>query len=149
VDASPLFSVVIPSHNGRERLALTLDSIARAEFDLSRVEVVVVDDASTDGTLEAFRDRRYPYRLAIHRVEFRSQSAATNEAIRRATGTYVLSSAQDILFHKDMFARHLAWHEKLAGEDVAVLGYLPYPEALPVSPFMYYQIGRASCRERV
>ncbi|MBZ5637275.1 MAG: glycosyltransferase [Acidobacteriia bacterium] len=140
MDAIPVFSVVIPSHNGRDRLALTLDSIAASDFDLARLEVIVVDDASTDGTVEAFRDRIYPYRFSLRRGEYSNQSAATNEAIRHASGTYVLSTAQDILFHRDLLSRHLAWHEQFAGEDVAVLGYLPYPPNLTVTPFMSYLV---------
>ena len=47
----PDISVVIPAHNERSRIASTIHSIARARTSGARVELVVVDDASTDGTV--------------------------------------------------------------------------------------------------
>jgi len=136
----PLFSVVIPAHNEKERLAATLDSIAAADFDMQALEVVVVDDGSTDGTYEMFRERSYPFDFRIERVEYASQSRTTNEAIGLARGTYVLSSAQDILFEPTLLRKHLDRHEQSGSEDTVVLGYLPYPPQLEITPFMFYLI---------
>jgi len=52
---APLCSVVIPTYNGRELLERCLASVMRhrpADPLLAAIEVVVVDDASTDGTAE-------------------------------------------------------------------------------------------------
>ena len=138
--AAPLFSVVIPAHNGKERLAATLDSIAASDFDLRQVEVIVVDDGSSDGTFEAFDGREFPFAFRIERGAYSSQSRTTNEAIKLARGTYVLSSAQDILFDPGMFKRHLAAHERGGGADTTVLGSLPYPPQLEVTAFMFYLV---------
>ncbi len=46
----PACSVVIPSYNGRALLEVCLESIARCKPADLDVEVIVVDDASTDGT---------------------------------------------------------------------------------------------------
>ena len=133
-------SVLIPARNQRERLLGTLDSIARTRIDLSRVEVVVVDDGSEDGTCEAVREKSYAFDLSVHRIDRGSQSAATNEALRHARGEIVLSSAQDILFDPDLFAQHLACHERFRDEELVVLGYLPYPPGMEVTPFMFYLV---------
>ena len=137
---TPLFSVVIPSHNGKKRLAATLDSIAAADFDMKQVEVVVVDDGSTDGTYETFCDMSFPFSFRIEQREYSSQSRTTNEAIRLARGTYVLSSAQDILFEPSMFKKHLGEHERAGDGNTVVLGALPYPPNLEVTPFMFYLV---------
>ncbi len=139
-DAEPLISIAIPSHNGLEKLERTLDSIAATETDLSRIEVVVADDGSTDGTYETFADRSYPFAFRMLKGDWQNQSMASNEAISRCTGRYILMAAQDIVFRSDLISEHLRLHEKLAGEEVAVLGYLPYPDDLDVSPFMFYLI---------
>ncbi len=136
----PLISIAIPARDQRQRLADTLDSIARSDFDLDQVEVVVVDDGSSDGTYEAFRGRRYPFAFRIARVEHANQSATTNEAIRLSRGELVLCSAQDILFDRNLLREHAAWHEHFAGEEIAVLGYLPYAPQLDVNPFMVYLV---------
>ena len=136
----PLFSVVIPAHNQRERLLATLESIAATNFDPEQLEVVVVDDGSTDGTYEALQQRRYPFSMSLERARHASQSLTTNDAIRLARGTYVLSSAQDILFDPELFRRHLDWHERFGDEDIVVLGNLPYAPHLDVTPFMFYLV---------
>ena len=137
---SPIISIVIPAYNGRDVLALTLDSIAQADFDMSAIEVIVVDDGSTDGTYEAFAGKQYPYGFTILKTTNQGQSAATNAAIRQARGEYIFSSAQDIIFHRDLFNEHLAWHQQQPGEDIVVLGSLPYAPGLKISPFMYYLV---------
>ena len=138
----PRISIVVPAHNQRERLARTLESIARCAFDLRQVEVIVADDGSSDGTADwvAGAASSFPFPLVLRRGAWGNQSAATNEGLRSARGTIVLFSAQDILFREDLLAQHVAWHERFAGQEVAVLGELPYPPDLEVSPFMFYLV---------
>jgi glycosyltransferase involved in cell wall biosynthesis len=47
----PDISVVIPAHNEKSRVAPTIQNIARARTSGARIQFVVVDDASTDGTV--------------------------------------------------------------------------------------------------
>lgn len=51
--SSPAMSVVIPARNCRELLLVCLQCLARQTFPASSFEVIVVDDASTDGTGDA------------------------------------------------------------------------------------------------
>lgn len=140
--SEPIVSIAIPARDQRERLVRTLESIGRSEFDRSRLEVVVVDDGSTDGSAAAAEElgRALPYRLIVERGCWGSQSAATNAALRRCTAPFLLMSAQDIVFHERMITEHLAAHERFSGEEIVVIGALPYPEDLEVSPFMLYLV---------
>ena len=87
--AKPLVSVIIPTRNRAECLPRALDSIyAQAgrgqDFDL---EVIVVDDASSDDTphvVEGYPEVRY-----IRLPEPRGVSAATNVALRVSRGCYI------------------------------------------------------------
>ena len=137
---TPLFSVVIPAHNNREKLRLTLECISQTDMDMADLEVVVVDDGSNDGTYEAFIQQKYPFHFKIFARAFGGQSAATNEAIRQATGKYLLSSAQDILFHKNIFKEHQRFHQKYSDQEIVVLGALPYAQQSEVTPFMFYLV---------
>lgn len=58
-----LLSVVIPCHNHAEALAGNLPAILEQDFPADRYEVIVVDDDSTDDTLQVVRslESRYPH----------------------------------------------------------------------------------------
>lgn len=82
-------SVIIPTHNRAQSLSRALDSVLVQEgqgqrFDL---EVLVIDDASTDDTSEMMR--RYPGVRHIRLSENAGTSGARNAGLKEATGQYV------------------------------------------------------------
>lgn len=52
------FSVVIPTYNRRDRIGEAIDSALSQGYDAGEIEVIVVDDRSTDGTT-VWLERRY------------------------------------------------------------------------------------------
>jgi glycosyltransferase involved in cell wall biosynthesis len=81
---TPLFSVVVPTYNRRERLLRALRSVAAQRCDTR--EIIVVDDGSTDGSAEAVED------LGIARVIRQPNSgpsAARTAGVSAAAGEYV------------------------------------------------------------
>ncbi|MCX7623747.1 MAG: glycosyltransferase family 2 protein [Thermomicrobium sp.] len=83
-------SVVIVSWNVRELLPACLESL-RAEIERSELatEVSVVDNGSTDGTVELVA-ARYPWVQLVALGENRGFSAANNVGIARSTGQGIL-----------------------------------------------------------
>lgn len=78
-----LISVVVPTWNGRRLLPLPLDSLRRQRHD--DFEVIVVDDASTDGTAE-WIEATYPEVRLVKLPRNRGFAAAVNAGIRAARG---------------------------------------------------------------
>ena len=55
----PRVSIIIPNYNGRRFLATCLDALQRQTYPRERMEIILVDDASTDDSV-AFVRQHYP-----------------------------------------------------------------------------------------
>jgi glycosyltransferase involved in cell wall biosynthesis len=102
--APPDVTVLIPVHNGADFVAQAIDS-ALAQRGVT-VQVVVADDASTDGTpaiLERYGDRVDSVRLPKQPTGI----AATNEGLARATGEFVCILHHDDVLLPGKLARHV------------------------------------------
>lgn len=122
-------SIVVPSYNQRQYLAATLDHIMFQDYP--NLEIIVTDDASTDGTQEMLREygrrveqetvsyvsytdgqgifrtvhRRYPEGRELRLVFNDRNVGATanyNRGLRLATGEFVTFIAGDDLPHPSM-----------------------------------------------
>ena len=93
-EVQPVVSVLVPCFNKQPFVAETLDS-ALAQ-SLPDIELIVVDDGSTDGSREVLR--RYEGRAKVLYEPNRGASAARARALREARGRYVqYLDADDVL----------------------------------------------------
>ncbi len=81
-------SIVIPVYNSKEKLAECLESVVKQTYP--EIEVIVVDDCSTDGSLDICRqyEKKFPC-LHVYTKENEGVSAARNYGLAKATGDYV------------------------------------------------------------
>ncbi|SEF75608.1 Glycosyltransferase involved in cell wall bisynthesis [Bryocella elongata] len=79
-------AVVIPVYNGENFIGRALDSVFAQT--LQPVEIFVIDDGSTDGTL-ALLTERYAGRVTLIRQANRGPSVARNAGIRAATAEFI------------------------------------------------------------
>lgn len=105
--SEPFVSVVIPCFNTRDCVAHAINS-ALAQQEIS-VEVIVVDDGSTDGTPEFVRDayagddRVRPFRMPVNG----GPSAARNLGFRQARGTWTALLDSDDTWRENRLLRLL------------------------------------------
>ncbi len=87
----PMITVVVPVYNEAGAIAATLDRILASAYPADRRHVLVISDASSDGTDEIVR--RYADRgVALVRLPKRSgKTAAENEAGRHLVGDIVVN----------------------------------------------------------
>jgi glycosyltransferase involved in cell wall biosynthesis len=98
----PFFSVIIPVHNRALMIKRALESVLLQDF--RDVEIIVVDDGSTDDTaaiLDAFSDR-----VVIIRQENRGVSAARNAGILKARAPWILFLDSDDEYIPGKLAAH-------------------------------------------
>lgn len=103
----PCVSVIVPAFNAEATLAETLHSVlGQAHRDL---EILVVDDGSSDGTAALAADlARTEPRLTLIRQENAGVAAARNAGLARARGAYVAWLDADDLWHPAKIERQLA-----------------------------------------
>lgn len=104
MDTSTRVSVVIPTLNGRDLLIECLSSLTRQNVD--GVEVIVVDNGSTDGTAEALADR--PNVSVIRNATNTGFAPACNRGASVARGRYLLFLNNDARLEDTALAQLLA-----------------------------------------
>ncbi len=93
-EKNPLVSVIIPSFNRGWIVAEAVESVIAQDYH--PLEIIVVDDGSTDDTsekLEPFRER-----IILLRQRNRGVSAARNTGIKKASGEFIAFLDSDDLF---------------------------------------------------
>ena len=85
-------SVIVPAFNEEKNIGESVDSLMAQDYD--DFEVIVVDDGSTDRTLEVATERAGPRVRVVHQ-DNRGKAAALNTGIASASGTIVLTVDAD------------------------------------------------------
>jgi glycosyltransferase involved in cell wall biosynthesis len=122
-------SVVIPTRNRSDLLATTLRTVLWQRG--VELEVVVVEDASTDDTAEMVRGLGDPRITLVRREAPRGPSTARNEGAARAGGAWLAFVDDDDLWAPDKLAAQVAAAEQ-AGRDWAYVGSVNVGDALEV-----------------
>jgi len=93
----PRVSIIVPTYNEAKLVRQKLDDIVSQSYPKNPVEIIVVDSASTDGTLEVFKEwiagRRDVEAKLIEESVRRGKAFALNNALGLATGEIMYEGA--------------------------------------------------------
>src|SRR3989344_9484832 len=95
-------SVVIPTYNLKSDLLDCIDSIVRQDY--KNIEIIVVDNASTDGTSEAVK-KKFPKVKVIRNKKNLGVTGGANRGVKEAVGAYLLFIDHDNILKKDMITK--------------------------------------------
>lgn len=103
----PLVTVVVLNYNGAHLLPPCLDALAAQDLPPGQMAVWVVDNASTDGSLELLA-RDYPWIRVIRSIRNDGFAGGNNLAMRTATTPFVALTNNDARPAPDWRRNHLA-----------------------------------------
>lgn len=111
----PLVSIVIPARNEQHRIGRCLESLIRVKYPPELLEIIVVNDRSTDDThsvVSLYMERMPLLRLVdVHQGgsgNLRGKAGALDEGIRQARGSIVLLTDADCAVHPLWVHAHVA-----------------------------------------
>jgi dolichol-phosphate mannosyltransferase len=115
-------SIIIPCYNEERTLEGCVDSVLAIQSEILEVELIVVDDCSTDASLTVARRlaERVPSMILLHHEENQGKGAALRTGIASATGDFVAIQDADREYDPRDLVRLLV--PLRAGEADVVLG---------------------------
>jgi poly(ribitol-phosphate) beta-N-acetylglucosaminyltransferase len=112
-------TVVIPVFNTRPYLTRCLHSLAGQTIGTDRMQVIAVDDGSTDGSgalLDRFARRQADWLTVIHQPNSGGPAGPCNQALDRATGRYVLFLGADDYLGREALGRMVDLADRYASD---------------------------------
>lgn len=115
----PLVSIIIPCRNEEKFISRCLDSIVANDYPKERVEVLVLDGMSKDGTREIIK--RYAHRYTFIRLlgnPERIIPAAMNFGIRSARGEIIMKMDAHSTYPRDYMSSCVRYLREYEAENV-------------------------------
>ena len=114
-------SIIIPMYNSEAFIRQTIQSVIQQTY--SNLEVLVVDDGSTDEGVKICRELSLAdNRIHVYSLEKRGVSAARNYGLSIANGEYIFFLDSDDMIYPSLLKELLCQME----EQEAVLGFCSY-----------------------
>ncbi len=130
-----LVSVVIPTYNRKDLILRSVRSVE--EQDYKNIEIIVVDDGSTDGTYKLFEnypDERVRY---IRYEENKGACYARNLGADNAKGEYIAFQDSDDVWRPDKLRKQLDYIKE-SGADLVYCGITLFDAHSKIYCLNYY-----------
>lgn len=94
-----MISVIVPTYNYSDFICEAIDSVLRSDFTSGGIEIIVVDDGSTDDTVEKLK--KYQGQIKYISQGNLGKAQATKVAIDHTNGQYIFNLDADDLFYPE------------------------------------------------
>jgi glycosyltransferase involved in cell wall biosynthesis len=143
---SPLVSVAVASYNAGDDLRAAVQSVLRQTYQ--KIELLLVDDGSTDGSVDRLIEQITDPRLRVIRQENAGRAAALNRALQEIRGEFYVTQDADDESYPQRIERQL---RRLQAEPDLAAAFCGYDLILGgdrIAP-MFTARDRAWCRRRI
>ncbi len=151
----PLLSIVTVNFNGRPYLKDLLDSVKKLDYPSSKVQMIMVDNGSSDGSAEYVREG-YPWVEVVKLTRNLGYAGGNNEGFKRARGAYIALINNDCILDRGWARGMLDVFDPAQGQKIGAVG----PKVLFYYPYLLLQfeagnrvgiscisIGGSACRD--
>ncbi len=115
-------TVIVPAFNEQGRIKKTVDSLLRLDYPRHLLEIILVDDGSTDNTLKEMQEYSDNKQIKIFAKKNSGKAGALNYGIKNAMGEIIVSLDADSFVDKNALIR--------------MMGYFNNPKVMAVTPAM-------------
>ena len=122
----PKVSVIIPAYNEEKKIAECIESLLNMDYQKNKLEIIVVDDGSTDGTAKVAAGFE-PRGIVLVKKKNGGKGSALNAGLAKASGEFVACMDADSITEKDTLKKLLSGFsdEKVAAVTPAMKVYRP------------------------
>ncbi len=108
---NPLIDIIVPVFNEEKTIPKTLDSLLNLSYDQSKINIVVINDGSIDGTSKILEQySKYP-NIQIFNKSNEGKYKALNFAIEKSTAQIIGCLDADSIVEKDALSKIIARFE--------------------------------------
>jgi len=153
----PKFSIILPVYNNANIIGTVLTSIINQTYPIERIEIIAVDDASTDESLQnlkRFQTKHEELLKIIEHKENQGRACTRNDGINLAQGDLLLFLDSDISIHEKFIERTVNFINQkdvigvmgkiLPGKDIKQNNYNKYQKYLYQAPRGAMQLEKPS-----
>lgn len=104
------FSILVPAYNEEQSISTCLNSLISVDYD--NKEIVVIDDSSTDRTVQVVEEFQDKGVILVGREKNGGRAAALNSGLQRATGDVVITTDADTVVPSNWLQRFRSCFER-------------------------------------
>lgn len=107
----PKVSIIVPAYNEEAHIAETIESLLNLDYPKDKLEIIVIDDGSTDRTYNIAKkyEEKYPDIVKVYRKRNGGKASALNFGIKLATGKYIATMDADSVVPREALKKMLEY----------------------------------------
>ncbi|MEM3369296.1 MAG: glycosyltransferase [Candidatus Micrarchaeia archaeon] len=115
-DYEPTVSFIIPAYNEEETIVETINSVLKSDYPKNKLEIIVVNDGSSDGTADVVRSIK-DKRVKLINKKNSGKADSLNRGIKEAKGEIIVTLDADSYIEKNSLRKMISYFK----DDVAAV----------------------------